>query len=104
MKGKHRALVDRYSETASREDIKAWTDMMEAWHLDHRKPNPFAEIEEGTLHVTTGTGGDDDKPTFISGLTGSDPCHVGGRRIERSQTREPLPPPGDGCSLRETGA
>jgi hypothetical protein len=47
MKQKHRLLVDRYTESFTPEEITKWNGVMRAWHADHSKPDPFAEVEEG---------------------------------------------------------
>ena len=49
MKIKHEELLARFTAKFSPDVIDKWTKMIEAWDLDHSKPNPYEEPENGML-------------------------------------------------------
>jgi hypothetical protein len=43
MRAKHVAIFERFSGKFSPSVVKKWTEMVEKWEADQKKPNPYSE-------------------------------------------------------------
>jgi hypothetical protein len=51
MRNKHREMFHQLSSTFPKDTIKRWTAMVDAWKVDHGRPNPYEEPQCGMLVV-----------------------------------------------------